>query len=381
MKRKKIIPEIAVIALQTLLLTGVTVLSVFPLSCKVSVEGIEVIGGDYETPVLESIAPLDELTLELKFSKAVNLNSVVISPVIPGVSDASTHSKTERLSAALAAAAGEYGKLETEYEYSQDKKTVTFTFLENTEIGQTYEIFGIVVDEIGNSLTFCAPFIGFNAEVPKVIMTEIQAKYAKASLKTGVVYRSEYVEFLALNDGNLAGIELISASDGELKKYEFPAIEVARGQVFLVHLRTIGEGCINETDNLNAATAEYSCENLLDLWSENTQARFNDSTDIIILKNTVNNSIMDAVMYAAEDSEEWKANLEEYAILLEDCGIYESEDISNATISKGMTPKKSLQRVDAKQIYDNIMADEEIEYPILSGSESWTVSDVTPGVL
>lgn len=381
MKKKKIFPEIAVIALQTLFLSGIAILSVFPVSCKISVEGIQVIGGDYESPVLESIFSVDEYTLELKFSKPVTLSNVIISPVIPGISDSSSHSSTERLSAALASAGGEYGKLDNEFKYSEDKKTVTFTFLENTEIGQTYEIFGNVVDEIGNSLTFCAPFIGFNAEVPKIIMTEIQAKYAKASLKTGVVYRSEYVEFLALSEGNLAGIELISASDGETKKYEFPPVEVTKGQIFLVHLRTIGEGCVNETDDMNAATAEYSCENILDLWSENTQARFNDSTDIIILRNTIDNSILDGVMYAEENAEEWKANVQEYAIKLEDCGIYESEDISNSSVSKGMTPKKSLQRVDSMQIYETLISGSEVEYPVLSGSESWIVADTTPGVL
>lgn len=381
MKERKVFSEVVVIAIQTLFLVGIAVFSVFPMSCKITVEGIEIIGGDYETPVLESVQVLDELTLEIKFSKPVSLSDVVISPVIAGVSDSSLHSKTEKLSGSLAAASGEYGRLETEYEYSEDRKKVIFTFLENTEIGRTYEVFGVVKDETGNSLTFCAPFTGFNAEVPKIIMTEIQAKYAKASLKTGVVYRSEYVEFLALSDGNLAGIELISASDGESKKFEFPPMEVTRGQIFVVHLRTIGEGCVNETEDLNEATAEYSCENILDLWSENTTARFNDSTDIIILRNNIDNTIMDGVMYAADDAEEWKTAVEEYAVKLEDCGIYESEDIANASSSKGMTPKKSLSRVDSKQIYEKIMLEEEIEYPVLSDAETWIVGETTPGVL
>lgn len=380
-KRKRFFTELAVVAAQSVLLVGIAVMSVFPMSCRVTSEGIEIVGGDYAAPVLENFFVVDDMTVEARFSEAVEISDVVISPVINGVSDSYEHSENENLSMALAAACGMRGKIEAAVERSNDGRVFTFRFCENTKVGKSYELFGVVHDEIGNSLTFCVPFIGFNSEVPKIIMTEIQAKYAKASLKTGVVYRSEYVEFLALNDGNLAGIELISASDGEAKKYEFPPVEVEKGQIFLVHLRTIGDGCINEGEDFDEATAEFACNGILDLWSENTAARFNDGSDVIILRNSINDSIMDGVMYIADSETDWKTGVGDYALMLENCGIYESENIENASSSKGMTPKKSLQRVDSLSIFESLQNGIEIDYPVIVNSESWIVDETTPGVL
>ena len=45
---------------------------------------------------------------------------------------------------------------------------------ESCEIGAHYELYGCVSDKIGNSLTFCVPFTGYNFFVPKLIMSELQ---------------------------------------------------------------------------------------------------------------------------------------------------------------------------------------------------------------
>ena len=90
---------------------------------------------------------------------------------------------------------------------------------------------------------FTVAFTGFNPKVPSLLITEVQIKYTKAKLKSGDEYRSEFVEILALEDGNLAGLRLISASDGEKKAYNFPGIEVHKDEVILLHLRNAGS-CI-----------------------------------------------------------------------------------------------------------------------------------------
>ena len=51
---------------------------------------------------------------------------------------------------------------------------------------------------------------------------EAQIKYAKGSSGGKEIYRGEFVEFLTLKGGNLGGLELVSGSDGESKKYCFP---------------------------------------------------------------------------------------------------------------------------------------------------------------
>lgn len=378
---KKIKAFISVV-LQTCLITAIVLVAVVPFSCKVSAEGIEIIGGDYSAPALNNINVVDEKTIVVDFSEPVKLSSIVVSPVLRGYSDSSVHSLTETLSPAIAAATGEYGKIECCVNYSEDGKVATVCLESPTEIGKSYELFGIVTDEIGNTLTFCIPFIGFNSKVPRIIMTEIQVKYGKGSVGGETVYRGEYVELLALEEGNLAGVELFSAADGENKKYSFPAIDVRKNELLLVHLRTVAEGCINEDDDdLNLATAPHSKDGIRDLWSTSTVAHFNDSSDVVVLRNTVDNSILDAVMYAAEGTDEWKANVADIAVEVCTAGVYSSSDVSCASSSKGVTTLKSLTRTNAEEIINIINSEEEYEYPFVNDEDTWEVRPVSPGVL
>ena len=300
----------------------------------------------------------------MSFSEKVKISSVVVSKMIKDVSDSMEHSATIELSPAIAAAGGQFGKIDVSADVSEDGQTVTYNLEQACEVGESYEIFGMAEDNTGNSLTFCVPFTGFNSRVAELIMTEVQIKYSKG--------KGEFVEFLVLKDGNLGGLELVSGVDGETKKYEFPPVEVTAGEIFLVHLRTAEEGCVSETgDNLNEATALYSVAGVRDLWSENTTARFNDSTDVIILRN--GNSaggaaaVLDAIMYAAEDAAEWKKGAADFAQLVVEAGIYDSAEIGDAMSSKGASYAKSFQRVNAGAGRD--------------AGNSWIIKAVTPGTL
>ena len=104
MKRK--IFEAGRILLEAVLIAALTLLGVVPFSCKVSAEGIEIIGGDYTAPVIEAVNVIDEETVIMEFSDSVKMSNVVVSPFIPGISDSSNHSQTEELSPSLAAASG-----------------------------------------------------------------------------------------------------------------------------------------------------------------------------------------------------------------------------------------------------------------------------------
>lgn len=367
---------------QTAFIVGVILASVIPFSCKVTTEGIQIIGGNYTPPVIESVKVVDEQTIRIDFSESVFLKNIVVSPFIPGISDSENHSGTEALSYALAAANGEKGKLEAEVESQEEGKTHYIHLQEKTSIGKQYEVFGSVEDRIGNTLTFCIPFTGFNSKIPQVIMTEIQIKYQKATVKGEVIYRGEYVEFLALTDGNLAGLELISAADGNEKNYEFPPLDVKKGEVFLVHLRAIGEGCVNEdSECLDLATAPHSKDGVRDLWGQENLSHFNDTSDVIMLRNMTDNSIIDAVMYAGAGVTEWKTTVAESAVRVYESGLYPSYETSSATCSAGCTPLKSLTRVDSKELYDLVMDNEEYDFPVLSDESAWCVMPASPGVL
>lgn len=357
---------VLLLALQTFFLTAITLFITAPLSCRITEEGIRFTGGDYIAPVIEAVEVIDECTVQMSFSEKVKVSSVVVSKMLKEISESMEHSSSIELSPAIAAAGGQYGKIEAKAEVSADGQTVTYSLQEACEVGQAYEIFGTVEDNTGNSLTFCLPFTGFNSRVPELLMTEVQIKYSKG--------KGEFVEFLVKKDGNLGGLELVSGADGDSKKYEFPPVEVKAGEVFLVHLRTAEEGCVNETgDNLNEASAPYSAAGVRDLWSENTTARFNDSSDVILLRNgnlggsAAGTAILDAFMYAAEDAVEWKKGTADFARAAVEAGIYESDEISEATSSKGATYAKSFHRVNVNES--------------LTNGNSWELGAVSPGAL
>ena len=372
---------VLILAFQAMILTAVTLFCVVPFSCKLTEEGIVFIGGDYNAPVIETVDVIDDRTVCINFSEGVKISSVVVSKMVEDISDSMEHSSTVDISPSLAAACGEYGTVNASTIVSEDGTRVTFAMEEACEIGESYEIYGVVEDKTGNTLSFCVPFIGYNSRLPKVIMTEILVKYGTGTVKKETVYRNEFVELLALTDGNLAGIEIVSGSDGENKKYEIPPVEVTAGEVILVHLRTTGEGCISETDDLNEATAPHSCQNVLDLWSENTAACLNDKNDVIILRNGPENKIVDAFMYAEEAATEWKKGALTFAEAACEAGIYETADITEACSSKGVSPLQSFQRKNANELKAAALDGTLEEYPVKNSAEFWKVASAKPGEL
>ena len=66
---------------------AVVLCCVIPFSCRITEEGITLIGGDFTAPVLEDFEVLDGSSLKLSFSEPVKLSGVVVSPRISGISD------------------------------------------------------------------------------------------------------------------------------------------------------------------------------------------------------------------------------------------------------------------------------------------------------
>ena len=352
---------------QIIMITGITVFAVMPFSCKVTPEGVQIVGGDYASPVMEGIEVLDETSLEITFSEKVKVTGAVLSPFIEGLSDSYVHSPTQELSPALRAASGEYGKIPVTIEPKEDGKRILFVFEKPTVIGKSYELFAVVEDMIGNSLTFTAKFSGYNSRVPKVIMTEVQIKYESKSSKT------EFIEFLALSDGNLGGLRVYSAANGVEKAYEFPPVEVKKGEIFIVHLKTFGEGCLSEEgEDLNLASQLYSVNGVRDLWSANTESRLNKTSDVIILENKTSGKILDGMMYRGKDAEEWNSKVLLGATQLYDAGIWNSYDIEDAVLNLTGTTK-SFQRV--------ISEDDDLEELHPSDMNDWICSKIMSGKL
>ena len=384
MKNTKL-KQFCITAGETALIVAVVLLAVMPVSCKITEQGVKIIPGDYVPPVLNSFEVKGENILQLEFSEKVDVTGYVVALAADDMFDSMEHSSTIDLSPAIERASGVYGSVPCNVLVDETGCIVTVSFEQDMEVGQNYEFYSEVSDSCGNTLTLVVPFTGFNSRVPELLITEIQTESVSQNKaeKTAGTYRNEYVEFLVLKGGNLAGLELCSGYDGESKKYNFPVLEVQTGDVFVVHMRSRGNGCISEEDdNLAQAFASYTKDDVRDLWTSVESTTLGNKTDIIILRNRADGKILDAVMYRASTIEAWTKTMIEYSGLIDESGIYESGDIENAFVTDGMTSTKTMSRIDAEEILNKVLAGEELEYPVKSFSDSWCISaEPTPGSL
>lgn len=352
--------------IQTFVFTGISVCSITNISCKISAEGIKLLNGDYQSPVLEYYNVVDEKTINLKFSKEVSLCGCSVS------SQMNENKEDEQIP--------ENDLIEAEISYDDSKTLISLNLAKELIVGKTYELFGMVNDDYGNSLTFSVQIPGYNSRIPKIIMTEIQSASVGQTTKEKAagIYRNEFIEFLALSDGNLSGLEIVSGYDGESKKYIFPPVEVKKGEIFVVHLRKRGQGCISEEgDNLNLAFASYTNPDVRDLWGSEESTLLGNKVDVVVVKNQFTGKVVDAVMYRESSVESWSKDMEKYAILAVDSTIYDSSNPDQAAITDGLTDTKTFSRQNCNLLIEKIEKSEEIEYPV-KGS-LWEVTSASAG--
>lgn len=374
-----------VVAAETTVIVGIMLAAVVPVSCKITEQGITIVGGDYTPPVLNDFTVVDARTVRLEFSERVSVHGYVVAQVTDELFGSEENSLTQDLSPALERASGIYGSVPCSVTEQEDG-TVIITLEQDMQVGQGYEFYSEVRDKTGNSLTLAVPFAGYNSRVPVIVMTEIQTESVssqRSAEKTAGIYRNEFVEMLVLKEGNLAGLELCSAYDGETKKYLFPPVEVNAGEVFVVHMRARGNGCVSETgDDLAAATSSYTTAGVRDLWTDIETTTLGNKTDIILLRNRADRKLLDAVMYRASTVEAWTKLMLDYSALVDESGIYESGDIENAFIADNMSNSKTMYRVDAAELKQRVLNNEELELPVKSGPDAWAVLDQpNPGCL
>lgn len=382
---KSKIKEIIRVGLESFVIAGIALLGVLPFSCKVTAEGIKLLSGDFSPPVLNSFSVEDEFNLRIDFSEKVTVTGNVVSFVTEeDLLSSLVHSETKELSKSLLTASGVLGSVESSVIYTENPCVVKICLKEKMQVGQRYEMYGCVKDENGNSLTFAFTFLGYNDRIPDVIITEIQSSSLSQTTKekTNGYYRNEFVEILCLTDGNLSGVKLSSAYDGETKAYVFPSVEVKKGEIVVVHMRNRGNGCISEIGNdLNLSMNSYSSSSVRDLWSDCKETALGNKTDIVILQNTANGKLLDAVMYRDSEVQEWSKKLIDYALIVGESGIYESGEIDSAFVTAGLTDTKTISRINAFELQKSVLAGNRIDYPLKSDKNSWIVGTASPGTL
>lgn len=373
--------------LQTGFLASLALLSVFPVACRITPEGLELFGADYKPPVLEDFNVVSENQLDLDFSDKIIIKALSINKTnMPH----SMESTKDELSESIKAVTNKENAITAHINYNDENTSASFIFDNGLEIGQQYSLYAQAEDRRGSTLTFAFNFLGFNDHIPKMIFTEVRPKYVKkAATKTQpVTFKEEFVELLVLSDGNTSGLEIQSAYDGESKKYIFPAVEVKKGEILIIHLRSpqddtesIMKSELNE--DLNESRSFYSRVNARDLWDSNTTSRLGDKTDVIVLKNNLNDSILDCILYADDFESPWNEKMEPLLSSLTENGFIPESSKEYAADGSSLTDTKSIIRLNAASILKN-SENEDFIYPVSFDPNHWEVtkaSGETPGIL
>ena len=342
------------------LVLAVVVAVVCPISCcSTDTYGLEILQGDFSCPQVESISVLSSSSVQMVFSKEV---AVLQAEVY--ISGSSTDS-TDGASGSLGAVS---------WEVSGD--TVVFLFEASTKVGIEYVLEGSVEDSSGNSLTFALSFTGPNDNPARLLINEFRKDF-RAANEIG-----EFVELYVLKAGNLSGLEVYSAHDGESLKYAFPAIDVSEGDYITVHMRQSDQwsGMISEEgDDLTLSTHADSCDSARDLWSDNTKSVFSN-TDIIVVRFSESAEVMDAVLYAYnkdDDVATWDSSYDELLSAISESGAWPgSTDTTDVIQSKGVGYSKSFARQNLSDAISAYQSGEEIP----NSADVWIVTkSPTPG--
>ena len=365
------------------LILSLTVLfSLNAFGCSSNPEGLTNLSGDFSVPKIQSFSVTSESSLELNFTDAVES---VKAEVFSG-------EKTYETSVSL----------------NGEKTSASITFSEPAQTGASCVVEGEVLDRAGNSLTFSLPFKGYNSNPARLVISEVRNAYGAVTANKVTTHRSEFVELVAVKEGNLSGLELFSAGDGEERRYEFPAVNVSRGEYITVHVRKPpvnekypedAEGMTCElSDDLTLSTHTDSCNTARDLWAENEKACFADS-DIIVLRNSWSGKIEDCVLFAKSTLEQWPEPYGKTLSSVLEEGLWQNADgtascepesalcadnvtSSAATRSFSRQNVGELLEVSESGIDENVPFKNSKEVWILtcdSGSGSKKITGVTPG--
>lgn len=328
-----------------------------PLSCRMSEEGVEIVTTETQAPEILSFYAMDNSNLVLICSQKVEIEKVQVE-----------------------AEDGSYFEENTAHKYSIDSSQVKFTLKEPAKRGINYTLSGSLKDDGGNQLTFKLPFCGINESPARLLLSEVRSKH---SVSNGEIKKAEYVEFYVLKGGNTCGLEVVSGSDGEDNKYVFPDMEVATGEYIVVHYRTVKDGlCISETGSDFSLSTATDSSDARDLWVENTDSRIGDN-DVIILRDSGRNSIVDAVLFSASEKEKWyykeQSNLASSAFI---AGIWEGGDsVKYAACCDNVSLLRTLSRLNVAQIIEANPADSITEDTVITVcKDDWAiVTTATPG--
>lgn len=322
---------LSILAKTTVICAIVLSSAISPISCAMDDGEVKIIQNNYDSPKLESVLVTGARTVEMTFSKSV-------SPI-------RTYFCTYE------------DEIIDEAESSGGGDILTVTSGNDLAIGKKYILGGKVLDGGGNTLSFLVPLLGYNSHPAGASICAVHPKCEKDSKAQN--YKDEFIQLYITQSGNLSGFTLKSGKMGAAELV-LPAVEVAEGETVTVHLQALEDGCQDETgDNTSLSSSRYSSRlrdiyayaidltkgDSPDAWSKNTATNcLSESDDVILLCN--GGKVLDAVMYAAADTQEWSSGTSyDLSSKAAEAGFWNSAEPSDcAVIDKAFTAAWILKR-------------------------------------
>jgi len=239
------------------------------LSCSTEGALQQVLGKSAEPPVFLDCKPVSSTEMVFKFSQAVNVKSLYFEPPL-------------------------------EVESIGEGEDVSVVFARKLEEGKKVTADIIVEDSSLNTLNVIVPFRTRNDRMPKLIINELRTENSKPKV--------EFVEFFSKGDGNLGAMRLFIAGHSvSTPVYEFPPTEVKAGEYIVLHLRTVEEGCLDETGKDLALSGGTDAQNnARDLWIPGNTKLLHKSDALWLLDQ--DDKIIDAILLSENQEGKWANN-------------------------------------------------------------------------
>ena len=186
-----------------------------------------------------------------------------------------------------------------EVESIDEGREVKINFGRPLEAGRRITADILVEDSGRNSLNVIVPFRARNDRMPALVFNELRTEFSRP--------RVEFVEFLALEAGNLGAMKLFIAGHSVSKPvYEFPPAEVKVGEYIVLHLRTLDEASVDETGtNLGLSGGNEALDTARDFWFPGSSKLLHRTSALWLTDQ--DGRIIDAVLLC-ENPSEWGKN-------------------------------------------------------------------------
>jgi hypothetical protein len=195
----------------------------------------------------------------------------------------------------------------------------------------------LVEDKSRNTLNVLVSFRTRNDRMPELEINEIRAAYSKP--------RVEFIEFKAQSAGNLGGLRLFASYEKEEPIFEFPPVEVKKGEYIVVHTRSIEPGIVDETGaNLAASQGTDALTTARDFWMPGAM-KLHDANAIYIMDQ--DDRILDGVLLVSS-AYRWKDSITAAAAEMARQEAWPSPEPADAVNADGNTTTRTICRVEGR---------------------------------